>query len=523
MLLGDGPRDGKPQAVPAGAARARLVRAVKAIKHVRKVLGRYGRAGVAHRKPRLLSRARKRHVHRSPVVDVLASVVDERARQTAQPLLVAAQLDAGLHLRFQPHTALERHRFELQDLAFDDVGQVDFLEGRARGAGLRGGLLLVHLRQREQIAHQALHGLGLVLRALEPLALACHAALGMLERDGRVGKDDGERGLQVVRRVRHEAALLRPGAGDGTQRPAAEEQADDEEHGQRRDLHHGKRCRQGTPAARAAHVGERQIHDAARLALHIEQAQVGQAAEALVGAGELFAGLLEHILADGCRVIAAERGHGPVRGHGEQRHGDDLPPAALAPADGRRRGGIGGVGSGKLLVGGTDEHIRHDILPTRGRVDGGSRLLGYLGRRFPAIGRLRIARPTVIGRVLAIGRFRLAFARRVLPHLPALMLGGLRDGLVERTVDRGDALPIVHHADGREDHRQHNGDGGHVQRYELDAELFQHRMAALGRGAVGGETVARLADGLDAGPRAQEAHLLAQEADVCLDVVVLSA
>ena len=469
MLLGDGPRDGKPQAVPAGAARARLVRAVKAIKHVRKVLGRYGRAGVAHRKPRLLSRARKRHVHRSPVVDVLASVVDERARQTAQPLLVAAQLDAGLHLRFQPHAALERHRFELQDLAFDDVGQVDLLECRTGGAGLRGGLLLVHLRQREQIAHQALHGLGLVLRALEPLALACHAALGMLERDGRVGKDDGERGLQVVRRVRHEAALLRPGAGDGTQRPAAEEQADDEEHGQRPNLHHGKRCRQGTPAARAAHVGERQIHDAARLALHIEQAQVGQAAEALVGAGELFAGLLEHILADGCRVIAAERGHGPVRGHGEQRHGDDLPSIALAPADGRRRG----------------------LLP--------------------------------VERGLAIGRFRLAFARRVLPHLPALMLGGLRDGLVERTVDRGDALPMVHHAYGREDHRQHNGDGGHVQRYELDAELFQHRMAALGRGAIGGETVARLADSLDARLRAQEAHLLAQEADVCLDVVVLSA
>ena len=489
-----------------------------------KVLGRYGRAGVAHLKLRLLARARKRHVHRSPVVDVLAGVVDERARQTTQALLVAAQLDPRLHLRFQLHAALEGHRFELQGLAFEHVGQVHLLEHRAGGPGLSGGLLLVHLRQREQIAHQALHGLGLVLRALEPLALACHAALGMLERDGRVGQDNGERGLQVVRCVGHEAPLLRPSAGDGAQRPAAEEQADDEEHGKRRNLHHGERCRQAAPAASASHVGECQVHDAARLALHVEQAQVGQAAEALVGAGELLAGLIEHVLADGRRVEAAEGGHDPVRGHGEQGHGDDLSPIALTPADGRRRGGaVGGIGDGKLLIGRAGKGVGPGVFPARSRSGGGTGLLRYLGRRSLAVGDSRVARPAVVGRGLAVGRFRPALVGRAFPHLLALVLGCLRDGLVERGVDRGDALPMVHHADGREDHRQHDGDGGHVQRYELDAELFQHRAAALGRGAVGGETVARLADGLDAGLRPQEAHLLAQEADIGLDVVVLGA
>ena len=85
----------------------------------------------------------------------------------------------------------------------------------------------------------------------------------------------------------------------------------------------------------------------------------------------------------------------PSAGHGEQRHGDDLPPAALAPADGRRR-------------------------------------------------------RNAVGRRLTVAGFRLAFAKRILPHLPALMLGGsCAIAWFERTIDRGDALPMVHHADGR--------------------------------------------------------------------------
>ena len=49
-----------------------------------------------------------------------------------------------------------------------------------------------------------------------------------------------------------------------------------------------------------------------------------------------------------------------------------------------------------------------------------------------------------------------------------------RDGVAHRFVHGSHALLVVDDADGGENHGEHHGHGGHVERDELDAELFQH-------------------------------------------------
>ena len=48
-----------------------------------------------------------------------------------------------------------------------------------------------------------------------------------------------------------------------------------------------------------------------------------------------------------------------------------------------------------------------------------------------------------------------------------------------------DALLVVDDADGGEHHGQHHGNGGHVERDELDAQLLQHGRPALSEASSG--------------------------------------
>ena len=228
------------------------------------ILGRDGEAGVVHRQLDAAHALAQRYVHAAAVVGVLACVVQQRAHQLAQPHRIAAHHDALVQLRLQIDGALERHGLELQQLAFHQVGEVEPLHGRRRGA-------LVDLREQQQVAYQALHLLRFVLSALDPLALAGDAALGMLQQDGRVREDHGEGRLQIVRSVGYEPALLAPCAIHWRQRPPREEHADHEERSQRRRAHARQCDGQGLPAACGAHVREREVRGASHGALLVEQ------------------------------------------------------------------------------------------------------------------------------------------------------------------------------------------------------------------------------------------------------------
>ena len=98
-----------------------------------------------------------------------------------------------------------------------------------------------------------------------------------------------------------------------------------------------------------------------------------------------------------------------------------------------------------------------------------------------------------------------------------------RDGVAHRFVHGSHALLVVDDADGGENHGEHHGHGGHVERDELDAELFQHgnlfgecgvvlrARAIVGCSVFRGEAVSGTAQRLDARCRAQKLQLLAQE------------
>lgn len=95
-----------------------------------------------------------------------------------------------------------------------------------------------------------------------------------------------------------------------------------------------------------------------------------------------------------------------------------------------------------------------------------------------------------------------------------------RDGVAHRFVHGSHALLVVDDADGGENHGKHHGHGGHVERDELDAELFQHRnlfgesgavlraRAIVGCGAFRGEAIPSAAQCLDARCRAQNFSFL---------------
>ena len=96
-----------------------------------------------------------------------------------------------------------------------------------------------------------------------------------------------------------------------------------------------------------------------------------------------------------------------------------------------------------------------------------------------------------------------------------------RDGVAHRFVHGSHALLVVDDADGGEDHGEHHRHGGHVERDELDAELFQHgnlfgecgavlrARAIVGCGAFRGEAIPSAAQCLDARCRAEKLQLFA--------------
>ena len=96
-----------------------------------------------------------------------------------------------------------------------------------------------------------------------------------------------------------------------------------------------------------------------------------------------------------------------------------------------------------------------------------------------------------------------------------------RDGVAHRFVHGSHALLVVDDADGGENHGEHHGHGGHVERDELDAELFQHEnlfgecgavlraRAIVGCGAFCCEAIPSAAQCLDARCRAEKLQLFA--------------
>ena len=432
----------------ARARRARLVGTIEAIEHMRQVLRGNGHTGVADAQPNALALGRKGNIDAAGFINILARIVDQRHDQALQPLRVTRELDALRDLRAQLDAPLERDRLELQQLAFHQIREVDgfvrlMRDGSARRtrSGL-GSSFLVHLRQREQVAHQPLHRLGLVLRAFKPLGLARHAAFGVLERDGCVREDDRERRLQVVGSVGHETTLLRPGVRHRAQRPTAEEDADDEEHQQGRHADDAQRQGQGLPAAGVARVGEGEVHGSAHVALHVDEAQISKGSGTFWRLGKLGGGHSEHIVRDGGRV----RAHGaylPVRVDREHRHGNRLVATVRMAADHRRRAMVRGRAVGRIARG-----IAKRIT---GRVG--------CGFRFAGAGISQIGRP--------VGR---PAARRL--HLT---IGRTRNGAVERIRHRRGDLLVVEEHDGREHGDQNHRHGRHIQDDELGSQLFKHR------------------------------------------------
>ena len=108
-----------------------------------------------------------------------------------------------------------------------------------------------------------------------------------------------------------------------------------------------------------------------------------------------------------------------------------------------------------------------------------------------------------------------------------------RDGVAHRFVHGSHALLVVDDADGGENHGKHHGHGGHVERDELDAELFQHgnlfvecgavlrARAIVGCGAFRGEAIPSAAQCLDALSRAEKLQLFAQERYVGFYVILV--
>ncbi len=128
---------------------------------------------------------------------VLAGVVHQGAHEPCEPGAVAFDKDALLDVLVDAHSPVEGDGFELEQLSFHQGGQIDVLRERAGAALPRCGAL-VHLRQKQQVLYEPLHLKGLVLGALDPLALAFHGLLLMVQQDGVVGQDDCDGGAQVV-------------------------------------------------------------------------------------------------------------------------------------------------------------------------------------------------------------------------------------------------------------------------------------------------------------------------------------
>ena len=233
MRVDGGLRDREAQAEAAGAAvaRARLVGAVEPLEDVRQVLRGDRGSLVVHRQTAALAPLLEGHLDGGAHGGVLHGIVDKDADHAAQPVRVALHVhalgDGILHGR----PALERDGVELEGGGAHDFREVDVgaLQD-VRGAGDA----LVGARELQKVVYERLHVAGLLGRAVHPAPGVCGEGLVALE-DLRVREDDGERRLQLVRRVGHEAALLVPGALDGRERPVRElprdAEQDEDSHG----------------------------------------------------------------------------------------------------------------------------------------------------------------------------------------------------------------------------------------------------------------------------------------------------
>ena len=227
----------------------------------------------------------------------------------------------------QRHARLKGHRLEGEQTA-----QRHLAHGRLRPVGrLAGG---IRLGQKEQIVHQLLHLLRLVVGVLQPFGLGGHRVFGMGEDEAGIGQNDGEGGFQLVGGVGHKLALLLPRPFRRAQGHGGEDKAHEKE------THHGQgphqQGQQGQIAqggSLPAQIGKGDAELAVGPALH-QKAQAKLPEHALTGAGGL--GLLHRLGGGLLRNVhlaaVVEAGNGPVL-HGDHKNrdqGEAVRPVRLA-------------------------------------------------------------------------------------------------------------------------------------------------------------------------------------------------
>ena len=160
---------------------------------------------------------------------VLRGIVDQNLREPLQAGRISLHLDARLDRGVELAATLEGHGIELERCAVDEIGEVD---GLLRHLLLHVSAALVRTRQRQEIVHEVGHLLGLISRGIDPAAGILRYRVVRLQ-DLAVRKDHGERGLELMGGIGHEALLGAPGILDRLQHPLGQIPGDEEqdEHG----------------------------------------------------------------------------------------------------------------------------------------------------------------------------------------------------------------------------------------------------------------------------------------------------
>ena len=167
---------------------------------------------------------------------VLHSVVDERPDEAFDLNLVSSNLHVVLDVLIELDVCFEGHGVKGQARLLCEGRQVNGLLLAVRTCACTA--LVVSCKE-EQLFDETLHVHGFVFDAAYPFHLLGDLGLRMCCDDVRVGENDSERCLELVRCVGDELRLLVPGAFDGPGNEMGEQYAH-EGHGNQRESEDGQ-------------------------------------------------------------------------------------------------------------------------------------------------------------------------------------------------------------------------------------------------------------------------------------------
>lgn len=132
-------------------------------------------------------------------VAILRRIVQKPRHQPFQRVAVAHNVHVRRDFRDEAQPLLEAHRVETEAGAFRQFAEIGVGE-------IDDGVL--HLRELKHVDDEPVHTLYLRVNGVHPFGVFFNGGVRLRLHHREVGGDDGERGFELVRRVRDEVALF---------------------------------------------------------------------------------------------------------------------------------------------------------------------------------------------------------------------------------------------------------------------------------------------------------------------------